>query len=370
MPGNQWTFDPEQVDKWGEIPGVTIKVDSNATNFGASGSLASGSGTATFSISSAYNGGSNFLNDPETGTTVWYSSEMASKMTDRDSSGYFTNLLTMTDKTSGSSQSTSYRKPKYEDDQLNGFGHIKIASGDYAELDDTIALRSNQEWTIVIATGVTTPSLYGCYLGSLSSSTTILSSYRWAGRRLKLKNDSDDEVVVAYSSTFESGYGGGAKSIHVISCDGNDDVYLRLNGSDLIDDTVTSGSQFNFSRLGHLQTSSTQQNSTHSFHEIIVFDKQLTGTDLTDLEGDLASKYDMTDRLISTHPHYNATASSNYSSPKTTSSNDATTGTLSLTTSESSFSMKSNTLTGGTYYTIFPVDIGTSGEITLKASWS
>ena len=115
---------------------------------------------------------------------------------------------------------------------------------------------------------------------------------------------------------------------------------------------------------------STQQNSTHSFHEIVVFDKQLTGTDLTDLETDIASKYDMTDRLISTHPGYNSTASNNYSSPKTTTSNNATTGNLTLSSTETSFSMKSNTLSAGTYYTIFPVDIGTSGTITLKASWT
>lgn len=370
MPGFEWSFDADQDYKYPHFPGLTFSTRSAMSNFAANARITSGTGNATFVIATDIKTGTYFKNDNDHDTTHRWSSEYPSK-TNKDSNGYLTEFNRIDDDTSSTTQTLSYARPLYETNQNNGFPHLKFVSGDHLLLDDTIGLRSNQEWTIVIVTGPTTPSLFGCHLGSLNSSgSTILSSYRWAGRRLKLKNDSGDETSLAYTSTFESGYGGGANSIHVIRCDGNNDVYLRLNGSDLGDDTVTSGSQYNFSRIAHLKTTSTQQNATWSLHELLVFDSFLESTDLTGLEGDLASKYAYTDRLISTHPHYNATASTSYSTPASTSSNDTTTSGLTLTNTLQNFSMKSSNLSSDTNYCVYCTDISGNPTIEIKASWT
>lgn len=370
MPGFEWSFNPDQDFKYPDLPGVTFIAPTAMTGFGANGRIVSGTGSAQFVITTGVKKGTYFKNDNDHDTTHRWSAEYPSK-TDKDSNGNLTAWNRIDNDSSSTTQTLSYLKPVFETNQNNGFPHIKFVSGDHLLLDDTIALRSNQEWTIVIVTGPTTPSLFGCHLGSLNSAgSTILSSYRWAGTRLKLKNDSGDETSLQYSSSVASGYGGGSDSIHVIRCDGNNDVYLRLNGSDLGSDTVTSGSQYNFSRIAHLKTTSTQQNATWSCHEILVFDSMISGDDLTGLEGDLMSKYAITGNLISTHPHYNATASTSYSTPMTTSANDATNSALSLTTSLQNFSMKSTTLSANTEYVVFATDISGSPTIEIKASWT
>ena len=189
-------------------------------------------------------------------------------------------------------------------------------------------------------------------------------------RRLKLRNDSGDELAILYPTTITSQNGGGANSIHILRCDGTK-AYMRLNGNDLGDHTPTSSAQYNFDRFFHLKTTSTQQNTTGSIHELVVFDgSYIDGTDLTDLEGVLMSKYDVMGNVPSTHPYYNATPTTYYSTPKVTSSSNATTGSLSLTTSNANFSMKSTTLSADTVYTLYPLDLGNPSDLSLKVQWS
>jgi len=370
MPGVIWTYDPNQSYRYGEQPTLAFRSQTAMTGFAANGSLSSGTGTAEFSIATSVVENAIWRNDNDYETTFWWSAEYAGK-TDKDTNGYLTDWLRLDDATSGSTQTVSYRKAKWESNQQNGLPHLEFGNGDYLILDDAISMRSNSPWTIAFVTGPNTPGLFGCYLGSHNATgSAIESAYRWAGRTMKLRNDDGEEVTEAYTSTEESEYGGGGSSLHILQCDGSDQVYMRWNGDALDDYAVSTGSQFTFSRIGHLQTTSTQQNSAFSLCELVVLDGYLTGSDLSDLEGQLCSKWGITDKLPSSHAHYNATATNGYNTPKITSSNDATNGSLTLSTTETAFTMKSSTLSANTPYYIYPIDVGTPGTITLKVTWS
>lgn len=362
-----FTIDSSDGMVWPETLECGFATDASKSGFAASGSLASGSGTADFVISEDIDEGSTFDNDTYPSDT-WWSAEYGGR-TNKDSSGFITDWLKMNDITDGTTQTVSYRKPYWEDNQTNGFPHIRAASGDYLEMDKDLSVRANQDWTIAIMTGAQAPSLYGCWLGSLSSTTTIGTAYRWQGRRLLFRNESGDELQYLYSSTDSSEYGGGARSLHVLRCDSSD-VYMRWNGDDLTSHTPTAGAQYNFSRIFHYQTSSTQQNTSGSIHEIVYWPYFLSGSDLTDMEGMMMCKYDQTSKLPSSHPYYNATDTDYFKTSKNDSSVDFTTATLSLTTTQANFSTKSTSLSANTNYVVFPVDIGNFGSATIKMQYT
>lgn len=350
-----------------ETPAWSWKSKTSMTSFAASGSLDSGSEVAEFVIASAVNDGIQFDNNVHE-STHWWSAEYAGR-TDKDSSGNVTDWKAMHNPAKGTSVPLSYQKPIWEANQNNGLPHMR-SSSDAFVLDETITLNANEEWTIAIMCGPQTPTLYGCWLGSTNTTDgTILSSYRWQGRRLRLKSHSGDELAILYPTTITSQNGGGQDGLHILRCDGTD-VYIRLNGNDLGSSTPSSSAQYKFDRIFHLKTTTTQQNSTGSMHELVVFDSYITGTDLTDLEGVLMSKYDVMDKVPSTHPYYNATPGNYYSTPKVTSSNDATNGSLTLSTSQANFTMKSTTLSADTVYTLYPLDLGNPSDISLKVQWS
>ena len=352
-----------------ETPSWTWKSPSAMSSFAASGSLDSGSEMAELVIAqSVPNEGVAFDNNTYE-SSHWWSAEYGGR-TDKDSNGNVTDWTSMHDPTKGTSVPLSYQKPIWEDDQSNTLPHLRTAS-DALTIADPIILKANEEWTIAIMCGPQTPSLYGCWLGSTNTTDgTILSSYRWQGRRLRLKSHDGDELALLYSSTINSQYGGGASGLHILRCDGTD-VYIRLNGNDLGSNTPSSSSEYKFDRFFHLKTTTTQQNSHGSLHEVVVFDGSfLSGTDLTDLEGVLMSKYDVMDKVPSTHPYYDANSLSYYSTPKVSSSNNATTGSLTLSTSNASFSMKTTNLLANTEYTLYPLDLGNPSDITLKVQWS
>lgn len=336
------------------------------TNFAASGSIASGSVPAEFVIAEAVDQASEF-DDTDFESSVWWSAEYAAR-TDKDSSGFVTDWTSMHSSSEGTTVPLSYQKPIWEDNQTNGFPHMRTSS-DAFSLDTPISLRANQSWTIAIMCGPRTPSLYGCWLGSTNnSSATILSAYRWAGRRLKLRNDSGDELSIMYDSSLTSQYGGGERGMHILRCDGTD-VYMRLNGNDLGSHTPTSGAQYNFDRVFHYKTTSTQQNSHGSIHEFMVFDDFLSGTDLTDLEGMLMSKYDVMTNVPTTHPYYNATATDYYKTPQVDTADNKTTTSLVLSTTETNFSMATTSLSANTTYDVYPMDLGNTSDITIKVQF-
>lgn len=350
-----------------ETPAFSWERDTAMTSFAANGVMASGSETAEFVISADTNEGTHFDNDKHE-SSLWWSAEFAAR-TDKDGSGYTQDWSSLHDPTEGTTVPLSYQKPIWEDNQSNSLPHMRSASDAFV-LDTPIGVRSNQTWTIAFMSGPQTPSLYGCFLGSTNaSSSSILTAYRWAGRRLKLRNDLGEELSIAYSSSVESGYGGGVSGIHILRCDGTK-VYMRWNGQDLGDHTPTAGAQYNFDRFFHLKTTTTQQNSHCSIHEVVVFDEFVDGTDLTDLEGVFMSKYDVMDKVPSTHPFYSETAGDYYKTSKVDNSDDATTGSLTLSATQSSFVMKSTTLTADTRYSVTPLNIGSPSICTLKVQFT
>ena len=366
MPQFEFQFKGASPLTFPETPRASFGDNATLSSFAASGFI-DNSEPAEFVISDIVNEGDAFDAD-EYPSDFWWSAEFAGH-TDKDASGNTTNWKSMHDVTDGTTQTVSYRKPIWESNQTNGLPHIRVASGDYFDLDTPISYRANQSWTIVLMTGNQTPSLYGAYMGSLSSTTTIQSAYHWQGRRLRLKNDLGEDMAFQYSSTDESEYGGGKQSIHVLRSNGTN-VYMRWNGRDLGSSTPTSSAQYNFERFFHYQTSSTQQNSSCALHEVVAFPYYIDGTDLTDLEGVILSKYDIMDKVPSTHPYYNATATDHYKTPKVDTSMNKTTANLSLTSSNQNFSMKATSLPGNNSYTIYPVDLGNPGLIDLKVQWT
>lgn len=349
-----------------ETPRASFGDNATLASFAASGSI-DNSEPAEFCICDEVDEGS-WFNSDEYPSDFWWSAEFAGH-TNKDSSGNLTNWKGMHDVTDGTTQTVSYRKPIWEDNKTNGFPHVRVASGDYVDLDTTISYRASDPWTIVLFAGDQAPSLYGAWLGSLSNTTTIKSAYHWQGRRLRLKNELGEDFAFLYSSTDSSEYGGGAQGLHVLRCDGSD-VYIRWNGRDLGSGTPTSSAQYNFSRLFHYQTSSTQQNSSGSLHEIVAFPYYISGTDLTDLEGYFMTKYDTTRNVPSTHPYYGVTSTNYYKTPKVDTSMNKTTSNLSLSSSNQNFSMSTTTLSANSSFTIYPLDLGNPGTIDLKVQWT
>ena len=268
-------------------------------------------------------------------------------LTDKISTGYFTNWRRWDDNTEGTTQTTSGYRPQWIDNRQNGFPAVRTVVLDHVIWDTDFSVRSNQEWSIVIKMGPYTPSLYGCCLGSRNTTgTAIKTAYHWAGVYAKLRHDSGGEFQVNANTGTQGKYFGGPNSVHVLRCDGNNNVKIRVNGQYETSSSVTANSQYNFERIAHYKTTSTQRYANVEFMEIIGYDNHyLTDLEVKAIEGSLCAKYDTRDILPSTHPWSDSSSlldEDAYDTVKTDSDKGVTSALLnSLSTSLSSLSIVS-----------------------------
>lgn len=366
MPTLTFKLDPSTANvQFPLFPCCGFQAPSGVTSFTAN-AKATNSEDVTYTISAGLDQGA--YNGPE--SSHWWSAE--NKLhTSAGSGTTLANWRKLSDYSSGTTQTSGIYHGMYETNEVNGFPHIRFSGGDHLVMDSSITLNTGNEWTMVLVTGNQVPSLMGCFIGSNNTgSSSVQSAYHWGGRVLKIRNELGDEVTGSYTSTQESGYGGGSNAIHIIRSPGNGRLTLRWNGNDLNTGQMTANSDLTFDMIAKYKTTSTQRYGNYALLEWIIFDHDISGDDLSDLEGHLACKYDINDKLPSSHAWYNATNSTGYNTPKTNTNLKTTTSDLVLTTNGQSFQLKSSNLTSDTEYVFYPLDYGDPGEIEFTASWS
>ena len=297
--------------------------------------------------------------------------------TDKISTGYLTDWKRLDSYSTGTSQSNSGYRPQWLDNRANGFPAIRFVVLDHVIFDNTIQLRTNQEWTVVINLGPYTPSMFGCCLGSTNtSSSSIKTAYHWAGVYAKLRHDAGGEFQANCNTGTSGEYFGGPSSIHILRCDGNDGVSIRVNGQYTASTTFSSTQTYNFEQTSYYKTTSTQRYGNFEMTDLWVFDAELTDTECQGLEGSFASKYDTRDIFRSNHPWASGsskTSSDAYNTPKTAASTAKTNALVnSLGTSDTSLSIITGETAASTgdVFSIFLDDYSDPGDIVVTITYT
>lgn len=379
MPILKLEFDPANIPPFQEggltFPGGTFPFDATISSIAAKMSV-SGK-TAKIRVAKSIVADYIAENELEQDPSTYFTSEYGS-FTDKNSSGYLTNWRQFNDYDKGTTQTNSGYRAQWQGNQVNGFPAIKYVVLDHLILDSTLQLRTNEEWTIAINIGGYTPSLYGCCLGSYNTSgTAILSAYHWAGIFAKLRHDAGGELSVRCSTGTSGEYFGGPNSIHILRCDGNGNVSIRVNGQFTGSTSYSSTQQYNFDRFALYKTTSTQRYGNFNMTDFLVWNNyELTDSECEDLEGGLTAKYDTRSILPSTHPWASGsskTSTDAYNTPKTASTTAKTDALInSLGTSDTNLTIVSGetSVSAGDHISVFLDDYNDCGTIVVTITYT
>lgn len=344
MPTATIELDPSQMAISGPgvvgIPGLTFPVDVTIT--GVTVKIETSGGTAFARLSEP---SSPYYFPPKTVTSEdddLLGSEQPSmvltsqygSLTNKSGTGYLSNWRRWDDNTEGTTQSTTGYQAQWIDNRQNGFPAIRTVVMDHLIFDTPFQVDSDEEWSFVVKIGPYTPGLYGCCLGSHNTSgTSIKSAYHWAGSRAKLRHDAGGEFNCTCNTGTSGEYFGGANSVHVLRCDGNDTVKIRVNGQFESSSTVSTGSTYHFDRISLYKTTSTQRYANVEYMELIGYEGHYLSDDEAEaIEGALCAKYNTRSILPSTHPWSSTDSKTNAEAYDTVITNSG----LSITTKQSS----------------------------------